>query len=108
MLTTLVLSMSILMQAIIQDPDATPSKSDTLAAIARFMETPGPSEDAKLINRFAEKSDDCLVAIPDDVLTWKRHKPEYKYKGALLTGFIAGNVKSQLDSGKVADDSYAG
>jgi len=109
MFTTIVLTTTILMQAIIQDPpSATPSKSDTLAAIARFMENPGPTEDAKVINRFAEKSESVTVNIADDVLTWLRHQPAYKYNGALLTAFVAGNVKSQLDSGKTADDSYAG
>jgi hypothetical protein len=34
--------------------------------------------------------------------------PPYKYHGALLTAFIGGNVKSQLQSGKAEDDAYAG
>lgn len=108
MLTTLVLTTTILMQAIIQDPNAVPNKSEVLAAIGRFMESPGPTEDAKAINRFAEKSDAVTVNIADDVLTWLRHQPAYKYNGALLTGYVAGNVKSQLDSGKSGDDTYAG
>jgi hypothetical protein len=107
MLTTLVL-MTTLMQAVIPDPNAIPSKSEVLAAIDRFIASPGPTEDARAINVFADKSDACTVNIADDVLTWLRHQPQYKYNGALVTGFIAGNVKSQLDSGKAVDDSYAG
>ena len=107
-LTTVLLSTALLMQAIIDDPTTVPSKPDALAAIDRFLASPGPGDDAKVINRFAEESKDCLVSISPNVLPWVTRDPAYKYHGALLTAFIAGNVRSQLQSGKVEDDAYAG
>jgi hypothetical protein len=111
MLTTITMSLvaiSMFAQAIIQDPNTVPDKDQVLKAIDRFIATPAPGEDAKLINQFAEKSDECLVHVSQEVLPWTTHEPPYKYQRALLTAFIAGNIKSQLASGKVADDSYAG
>ena len=109
-ITTTLIAISLFAQAIVQDPNALPSKTDVLAAIDRFLATPGPSEDAKVINLYAEKSSeaDCIVNITPEVLPWLTHQPRYKYHGALLTAFLAGNVKSQLTTGKAGDDPYAG
>ncbi|CAN5410452.1 hypothetical protein BH09PLA1_BH09PLA1_35130 [soil metagenome] len=111
MLTTVTLAITMMFaQAIIptDQKKLTPSKSEVLASIERFMANPGPGEDAIAINKFAEDSKDCLVSVTPNVLTWMNHQPPYKYAGAFFTAFIAGNIKSQLDSGKVADDSHAG
>ena len=106
--TLLLLTTTVFMQALIDDPKAVPSKPDVKAAIERFLASPGPGDDAKMINQFAQNSNDVMVGMSYQVLPWAAHKPEYKYSGALLTAFVAGNVKSQLDSGKNGDDPYAG
>jgi hypothetical protein len=105
-LTTLLLSIAMFAQAII--PDGKVSKDEVQQAIARFMASPGPGADAQLINKFAEESTDCTIGISPNVMPWVNLKPAPKYSGALMTAFVAGNVKSQLDSGKNADDPYAG
>lgn len=108
-LITILVSISLFAQAIIPDgKKPLISKADAIAAIERFMASPGPGKDAVAINQFAEQSDECTVAISANVMPWLMLNPPPKYNGALLTGFVAGNVKSQLDTGKNADDGYSG
>src|ERR1051325_5530483 len=90
------------------DADKVPDKQTVTKAIEQFLQDPKMGEDAKTIKKFAEMSDDCMVAIDEHVLTWANHQPTYKETEVLLTAFVAGNVQSQLKSGKAEDDSYAG
>jgi len=80
-----------------------------LKSIERFLDHPEAGEDARAVMKFAEESDDCNVQLDvDHVLTWASHKPNYPDSDVLVAAFVAGNVRSQLQSGKVADDSYQG
>ena len=83
-------------------------KDTALKAIDRFMADPKMGEDAAIIARFTEESELVLVNIDPRVITWETHEPAYKEAPLLLTAFLAGNDKSQLDSGKAEDDSYGG
>ena len=110
MLITILMSMMTFAQVVVpqETKKESPTKADVLAAIERFMANPGPTDDARLINQFAQESSDCMVGLSPNVMPWATVQPAPKYSGALLTAFIAGNVKSQLDSGKNADDPHAG
>jgi hypothetical protein len=57
---------------------------------------------------FAEDSDDVLISLDSSVVSWMRHQPKYEQADLLLAVFVAGNVRSQLESGEPGDDSYAG
>jgi hypothetical protein len=110
MLTTLLISITLMFAQPATAPaaDAKIDKAQFMAAVERFMANPTTGDDAKAIGTFAEESQDCLVGLSPNVLTWMKHKPPYKQNPVLTVGFIAGNVKSQLDSGKNADDPHAG
>ncbi|MBC8104953.1 MAG: hypothetical protein H7Z14_00050 [Anaerolineae bacterium] len=110
MLTTLLISMTLLLAQPATAPaaDAKLDKAQFMAAVERFMNQPAMGADSETIGKFAQESEDCLVGLSPDVLTWRQHKPSYAQGPVLTTAFVAGNVKAQLDSGKNADDPYAG
>src|SRR5215203_6725260 len=110
MFTTLLISITLMFAQPATAPAAEGKidKAQFMAAVERFMANPATGADAKAIGQFAEESPDCLVGLSPNVLTWMQHKPAYKQTPLLTVGFIAGNAKSQLDSGKNADDPYAG
>jgi len=109
-LITILMSIMTFAQVVVpqETKKETPTKSDVLAAIDRFLANPGPGDDAQCINQFAQESPDCMVGISENVLPWTKLQPAPKYSGGLLTAFVAGNVKAQLESGKNADHPYAG
>jgi hypothetical protein len=78
-----------------------------LAAIDRFMANPSVGEDARTIIRFAEDSPDVLVNLHPAAIPWM-DEDQSKEEQVLTTAYLAGNVRSQLKSGKNANDSYAG
>lgn len=110
MLTTLLISMTMLFAQPATAPatDGKIDKAQFMAAVERFMDKPAVGADAATIAKFAEESEDCLVGVSPNVLNWRQHNPPYKQNPVLLTAFLAGNVKAQLDSGKNADDPYSG
>jgi hypothetical protein len=57
---------------------------------------------------FADDSKDVVVRIGPDLYPWLVSEPSVKYKGELLTALIAGNVRSQLETGVVRSDAYSG
>ena len=63
---------------------------------------------ASVILKFAEESPDVKVEIGMKVLPWFKSTPPVPHSQQLLGAFIAGNARSQLDSGNAGNDSYAG
>ena len=110
MLANILLSVLVLLAA---DPSTQPAGGATDKAAIRpviddFLKSPAKDDRAKKIMKFAEDSENVLISLDRMVVSWMRHDPKYEQADTLLAVFVAGNVRSQLDSGKAADDSYAG
>src|SRR5947208_3214809 len=112
MITSILLSFIMLAAQPATGPSAGAGKSishaDALAAIDRFLADPKAGDDQRTIMRFAEESEDCMVGLDANILTWMNHDPPYAQQDLLNTAFVAGNVRAQLQSKKVADDPYSG
>jgi hypothetical protein len=79
--------------------------------IERFLSDPmeGVREgDMAAIAKFADESDRVAVSISGNVCAWTLSDMNEALKLPLLTAFLAGNVRSQLDTGTTQDDSYSG
>ena len=110
MISTILMSFTLLLAQPATGPSAGSAKitnDQVLQAIDRFLADPKSGADEKLINQFAEESEDCLIALDEKILTWMGKSPTPEAK-LMATAFVAGNVRSQLQSHKVADDPYAG
>lgn len=87
------------------------SKDAALKAIAIFCENPF-SEEAKaaaaLVVNFSEKSPEVEINIESKSVPWFTEEPQPQHANLLLTAYIVGNTKSQLDRGKAQNDSLAG
>src|SRR5262245_35128714 len=110
MLTNVLLCACFLLAA---DPATQPAASATDKATIRavidyFLKSPANDQRARQIMKFAQDSDDVLISLDSMVVTWMRHQPKYEQADMLLAVFVGGNVRSQLESGKTTDDSYAG
>ena len=89
---------------------AVPTEQEVRAAIDAIEKDPlaaAKTEHLKTVMTFAEGSPDVMILLDREVIpTWGNttdpHAP------LLNAAFVAGNVKSQLDSKKNKDDSYAG
>jgi len=84
------------------------SEEAVRSAIETFLQNPTvPSESARTIALFTEESDAVHVIVNLDVsCTYLREK--YGHTGELMMAFVAGNIRSQLDSGIYGDDPYSG
>ncbi|MBS0658617.1 MAG: hypothetical protein JSR82_10285 [Verrucomicrobia bacterium] len=94
-------------------PAAEPLITEQMArrAIARFRADPTSQdgrEAALEIMRFADKSPLVNVIISPKSVPWIGEKIEMKHNSLLLAAFVAGNVRSQMDSGNRKDDPVAG
>lgn len=96
---------------------ATPSKQDVLDAISvmeKGVSGPGAIAAAKTIVIYAQVSDDVMVNIGEEQLPWLPEKWDMdserlrSCQSLLMAAFVAGNIKSQLKSQKVEDDTYSG
>ena len=87
------------------------TNDEVLNAISVFADDPvserGKAKGAAVL-RFAEESPDVLLTIDVSLIHWLVEEPEVKYVDTLLMAFVAGNVKSQIESGTIADDTRAG
>jgi hypothetical protein len=94
-----------------EEKSEAPTKDEALKAIKTFVEDP-LSKDAEAaaatIVKFTEKSPDVMVVLSEKVTPWLGDGELGKNGRILLTAYIAGNVKAQLDARKSANDSYAG
>jgi hypothetical protein len=89
---------------------ATISETSVRSAIEKFLKAPtSPSTKLSMrtILKFAEESKDVSVLITRRATPWIGEK-EYRHGEVLLCALVAGNVRSQLDSGVNASDSYSG
>ncbi len=87
------------------------SKEDARRAIAIFRRDPLNSQGEMtrpIILKFAEDSPDVEISLSDKRLSWVGNKavPE-ETSQLLVVAYVAGDVQSQLDSGKTKDDPVA-
>jgi len=95
---------------------APPSRQDALAAIAT-LETDLLSESAihaaRVINQFAQQSDEVTFTVGRETAPWVLEKRQHNERddalyAMLLSVYLAGNAKTQLETGKAEDDPYSG
>ena len=87
------------------------SKEDARRAIAIFRRDPLNSQGEMtrpIILKFAEDNPDVEIALDEKHLAWFSNKSlADDIRSMLLVAFVAGDVQSQLDSGKTKDDPVA-
>ena len=94
-----------------QQGKGTVSKEDARKAIAIFRRDPLNSQGEMtrpIILKFAEDSPDVEISLSDKRLNWVGNKsvPE-ETSQVLIVAYVAGDVQSQLDSGKTKDNPVA-
>ncbi len=97
--------------ALSQEAPKLPSRAEVLKSIEDFVKSPVSTEGdaaASLIVKFAEKSDAVTVVVSPSVVPWIHNAKPPKFSLTLLSAYFAGNVGSQLRSGRKGNDSYAG
>jgi hypothetical protein len=95
------------------DADKTVSRDEVLKAISVFQADPSSqqgSDASETILAFARTSDAVHISLSHAVVPWvkKEDSPDADTRNMLLAAYVAGNVSSQLKSGKAHDDVYAG
>lgn len=79
------------------------------ATIAEFLRDPeGSARPLEALKRFAEESDDVAVLMAPELFPWLGPGKHYLYADLLMGGYLAGNVRVQLQQGKAKNDSHAG
>ncbi|HEX5009092.1 MAG TPA: NTF2 fold immunity protein [Planctomycetota bacterium] len=84
---------------------------DVKHSLAVFAETPLGSEgEAALatIVDFAEASAKVEIVVSEEFVPWIGAQEDVPHSELLLGAWVAGNVRSQLDSGVTRSDAYAG
>ena len=99
--------------AVKADANKTVSRDEVLKAISVFQTDPSSrqgSDAAETILAFAKTSDAVRISLSHAVVPWlkKGDSPDADTRNMLLTAYVAGNIISQLKSGKAHDDVYAG
>ena len=89
------------------------SKDAVLKAIEVFQKDASSAEGvaaASTIMSFAKTNASVHLSLSKAVVPWLKAQdaPDADTRGMLLTAYVAGNVRSQLASGKASDDIYAG
>ena len=80
-----------------------------IQAIADFVADPkGRQDRVAVIKAYARDSNDVMVVLDDRILSWTGGKKNYRHADVLLGAYIAGNIKTQFERKKAANDSYAG
>ena len=89
---------------------AVPTEQEVRAAIEAIAKDPlaaAKTDHVQTVMTFAEESPDVMIMLEGEILpTWADRSD--RHAALLNAAFVAGNVKSQLDSKKNKDDSYAG
>ena len=94
-----------------QQSDDKVTKEVALKSIATFREDPESERAhvaAAIIVRFARESPDVEVTAGKRYLPWMDTQPIPKASSILLAAYIAGSVRSQLESGQAKNDPLAG
>lgn len=102
--------------ALAADPPAQPAPQTITKEIARkaivlFRQEPVSERGkgaASLLIHFARESPDVEVTMSSSALPWLVTKRPSEYSSTLLVAYIAGSVRSQLDSGATKNDPVAG
>ena len=92
-------------------PDVKVTKDEVLKAIASFRRDPSGAKEsgvAQTIFNFADQSPDVHIALGERDTPWSGDKLDEKYSALLLTAFLAGEVRSQLEAHAAKDDPMAG
>jgi len=89
------------------------SREAALQAIEVFQKDPAGTDGltaATTIMAFVQKSDEVHLSLSKAVVPWLKSKdaPDADTRSLLLTAYVAGNARAQLQSGKAEDDVYAG
>lgn len=89
------------------------SKDAVLKAIGVFQKDPSSAEGvaaASTIIAFAKTSDAVHISLSKAIAPWLKSQdaPDADTRSMLLSAYVAGDVRSQLQSGKAGDDIYAG
>ena len=87
-------------------------KETVRKAITIFRQTPANQQGSMvrpIILRFAQESLEVQIAFPPLMLSWiEGGKARSEDRAALLTAYVAGDVRAQLDQRKMKDDPVAG
>jgi hypothetical protein len=98
-------------------PATGPTKEEALAAISQLehhLLSDSAVEAARTVVTFADKSDTVFVTIGEDTMPWSEeawglpNDVEAALHSLLVAAFVAGNIQTQLQSGKAVDDPYSG
>jgi len=86
------------------------SEKTVRSAIESFLQNPAASADPELtIVRFMEKNNAVQIIInPNGCYSWILDNKKYEHTVDLMIAFMAGNIRSQLDSGVYRNDPYSG
>jgi hypothetical protein len=97
--------------ALVPDPAPGDDEAKIRAQIEQFLADPAAeasSDAASAIAVYVNESKVVDVQISTKVCVWVLSNAEQGTKELLLAAFMAGNVRSQLDTGTKQDDSYSG
>ena len=97
--------------ALLSDPLQRDDEAKIRAQIEQFLADPtseSSADAAKAIAVYVTESKVVDVDISTKVCVWVLSNAEQGTKELLLAAFMAGNVRSQLDTGTKQDDSYSG
>jgi hypothetical protein len=86
-------------------------EDDLRDAVEQFLSDPvgdDAQEAMSTVVSLTDERDDVEVVIAPEVLVWYSDEEEYAGSDQLLVSFIAGNVRSQLDTGVSRNDDYSG
>lgn len=113
LLAAFLLGLLILLGLQTAQADKAVSRDAVRKAIELFQQDPssvGGLSAASSIMAFAKSSDAVHISISKAVAPWLKSQdaPDADTRSILLAAYVAGNVRSQLDSGKAQDDVYAG
>jgi len=110
-LAVLVLFAAVAFPALGQQSEDHVTQDVALKSISTFREDPESERGhvaAAIIVRFAKESPDVEVTAGPGFLPWMSAKPLPKESSTLLAAYIAGSVRSQLESGRTKNDALAG
>lgn len=93
------------------DEQAELSSDDILQVIHYFSSDPLSERSDAFVSAFfeyAEASEDVQINVSVHLYNWLTREPEVKYESKLFAAGIAGNLRSQLESGVTGNDDYSG